>query len=243
MYLVPWRTPPPTPRQCTGDNVKWFSLIVLKRLLFWRYFTKIKTITGKRGRNCVTFVMFWTLSCCHVTLLHQIQSSHVPTRHLSLPDPVEPSGCDSSQTHRQTHQEMHFHFLRNHKKQNKSCSSPSETHRLALDVRRRQDGRSIVWRIYSICIRNCVQFTNSLFHNLVRLTAAGGHIAVVLQGRVEHGGAPDGPPSSHHPPRTWREEKKQKRMTPICQTVKKTKNVTVGEGEKLGSWFLVPGSL
>lgn len=130
--------------------------------------------------------------CCTTSSRHT--SPHIT---FPSPDPVEPSGCHSSQTRQQTHQEKHFHFLGNHKgykKQNKSCSSPSETHRLALDVRRRQDGRSIVWRIYSICIRNCVQFTNSLFHNLVRLTAAGGHIVVVLQGRAEHGGAPDGPP-------------------------------------------------
>ena len=45
-----------------------------------------------------------------------------------------------------------------------------------------EEGRSIVWRIYSICIRNCVQFTNSLFYNLVHLTAAGGQIAEGLQG-------------------------------------------------------------
>lgn len=43
-----------------------------------------------------------------------------------------------------------------------------------------EKGQSIVWRIYSICIRNCVQFTNSLFYNLVHLTAAGGQIMVRL---------------------------------------------------------------
>lgn len=45
-----------------------------------------------------------------------------------------------------------------------------------------EKGQSIVWRIYSICIHNCVQFTNSLFYNLVRLTAAGGQIMVGLWG-------------------------------------------------------------
>lgn len=45
-----------------------------------------------------------------------------------------------------------------------------------------EKGQSIVWRIYSICIRNCVQFTNSLFYNLVHLTAAGGQIMVGLEG-------------------------------------------------------------
>lgn len=43
-----------------------------------------------------------------------------------------------------------------------------------------EKGQSIVWRIYSICIRNCAQFTNSLFYNLVHLRAAGGQIMVGL---------------------------------------------------------------
>lgn len=187
----------------------------------------------------MTLVMFWTSSCCDVTLLHHIQSSHV-----TFPSPI-PRSHQAAIHHKHT-KKMHFHFLRNHKghkKQNKSCSSPSETHRLALDVRRRQDGRSIVWRIYSICIRNCVQFTNSLFHNLVRLTAAGGHSAVVLQGRAVHGGAPDGPPHSHHHPSLQNMtggKKTKKDDTHLSDCKKKKKNVTVGEGEKLGSWFLVP---
>lgn len=140
---------------------------------------------------------------------------------------------------------MHFHFLRNHsgyKKQNKSCSSPSETHRLALDVRRRQDGRSLVWRIYSICIHNCVQFTNSLFHNLVRLTAAGGHIAVVLQGRAEHGGDPDGPPllTTTPPSRTWQEEKKTiKDDTHLSDCKKETWPLEKVKSSVPGSWFLI----
>lgn len=62
-----------------------------------------------------------------------------------------------------------------------SFSSQHSRKYLRLSIKRasihrwcEKKGQSIVCWIYSICIRNCVQFTNSLFYNLVHLTAAGG---------------------------------------------------------------------
>lgn len=82
-----------------------------------------------------------------------------------------------------------FTALRRHTQQKCFFSfSPQRSRKyLLLSIKRasikrwcEEKGQSIVWRIYSICIRNCVQFTNSLFYNLVHLTAAGGQIMVRL---------------------------------------------------------------
>lgn len=82
-----------------------------------------------------------------------------------------------------------FTALRRHTQQKCIFSfSPQRSRKyLLLSIKRasikrwcEEKGQSIVWRIYSICIRNCVQFTNSLFYNLVHLTAAGGQIMVRL---------------------------------------------------------------
>lgn len=103
----------PSPRQRTGVNVppKWFSLIVLKRLLFWRYFAKIRTIKTVPGKKAVRLLRCFGL--CPVVMSRCCTTSSRRSPHVTVPspDPVEPSGCDSSQTR----QEMHFHFLRNHK--------------------------------------------------------------------------------------------------------------------------------
>lgn len=83
------------------------------------------------------------------------------------------------------------------------------------DVKKKE--KSIVWRIYSICIHNCSQFTKSLFYNLVHLTAAGGQKMVGLQGPQM------GPPNMMQ---------STKIMTFICPTLR-----TPAEGKRENSSF------